>query len=287
MAETIDLGTVTEALNNKMDLDGANASVDIHVVENSASAHNCVYRGKNLTNVYTMAQLSAKIQANDWSDLYIGDYIEVPMTSSYGTETVRWLFAGFDTHLNRGDTATTKHHICLVPEDCFATTQQMNSTNTTEGGYLGSAMWTTVLPAYATALSNAFGSHLLQHRQILTNNMNTAVASMAGAGWTGASSGWAWTDTKVTLLNEVQVYGTTVFSSSFHDVGDSNQQLPLFRLAPDHLVCGAGFNSSGRVSWWLSAVASGATFAVVNGDGNAPSDNASHSFGVRPLILFN
>lgn len=287
MAETIDLGTVTEALNNKMDLDGANAASDIHLVANTASAHNGVYRGKNLTDIYTMAQLSAKIQANDWSDLYIGDYIEVTMTSSYGTETVRWLFAGFDTHLNRGDTATTKHHICLVPEDCFAKTQQMNSTNTTGSGYVGSAMWTTILPEYATAISNAFGSHLLTHRKLLTNSMNVSAASMAGAGWTGASSGWAWTDTKITLLNEVQVYGTTVFSSSFHDIGDSNQQLPLFALAPDHIVCGCGLNSSARVHWWLSTVASSTNFARVHNSGDANSGASYVELGVRPYILFN
>ena len=256
-----------------------------NVCANNAAAHNAIYRGKNLTSIYTLDQLSAKVAAGDFSDLFIGDYIEKSITSSYGTETVRFLFAGFDTYINKGDTAFTKHHIAMVPEDCFANSAQMNATNTTEGGLKGSAMWTTVLPAYATALTNAFGSHLATHRYLITNAVNTSLQSGAGAGWGGASSGWEWVDAKCRLMSEVEVYGTRVFSSSFHDVGAANNQLPLFRLAQDKMVAGLGLNSS-RADWWLGAVASGANFARVASYGHSSANYASDSLGVRPVFLF-
>ena len=261
------------------------------MVDNSAAAHNGVYRGKNLTGIYTLDQLSAKVQANDWSDLYIGDSIEVPMTSTRGgAETVRWLFAGFDWYMNVGDTAFNKHHIVMVPENCFKDNAQMNPENTTEGAYYNSVMHQTVLTDYAAALkaSGSFGNHLAKYRSILSNTMTSTVNSGAGADWKGASTNWEWYDTELRLMTEVEVYGSRVFSSSFYDVGIGNRQLPLFQLAPQHFVCGHGLDpaDSDRWAWWLSAVTFATAFALVRSDGNAGISVASNAHGVRPLFLF-
>ena len=260
-------------------------------LENTAAAHNGVYRGKNLTGIYTLDQLSAKVQANDWSDLYIGDSIEVPMTSTRGgAETVRWLFAGFDWYINTGDTKLTQHHIVMVPENCFKDNAQMNATNTTEGADKGSEMYKTVLTDYAAAIkaSGSFGSHVAKYRATLSNTMTSTVASGAGADWKGASTNWEWYDTELRLMTEVEVYGSRVFSSSLYDVGIGNRQLPLFQLAPQHFVCGHGLNpaETDRWAWWLSAVAAAARFAIVSGLGDAGSYLASGASGVRPLFLF-
>ena len=261
------------------------------MVDNSAAAHNGVYRGKNLTGIYTLDQLSAKVQANDWSDLYIGDSIEVPMTSTRGgAETVRWLFAGFDWYMNVGDTPFNQHHIVMVPENCFKDNAQMNSTNNTEGAYKGSDMYQTVLPDYAAALkaSGSFGSHVANYRAILTKTMTSTVASGACSNWQGASTDWEWTDTDIRLMTEVEVYGSRVLSSSFYDVGIGNRQLPLFQLAPQHFVCGHGLNpvDSDCWAWWLSAVAVASSFAFVSSYGHASRYHASGAYGVRPLFLF-
>lgn len=269
-------------------IDEVNEKVD---VENSAAAHNCLYRGKDLTNVYTLDALSSKIQANDWTDLFIGDYIDMTMTSTVGgTEKVRWMFAGFDYYMNRGDTAFTQHHIVMIPEDAFQTLHQMNSSDTTNGGYQSSAMRGTVLPSYENAISasSAFGSHVATFRELRSNTMNSSIASGAGAGWMGASTDWAWYDSRLMLLSEAMVYGCRVLSSSLYDVGAKNQQLPLFRLAPDRLVCGYGFqkSQSSRYNWWLSGVALADSFCFVSYYGDSLGYLASHSFGVRPAFLF-
>ena len=254
--------------------------------QNTAAAHNGIYRYEACP--FTPEQLSTKLGNGDFSDLYIGQYIDKEMTSSVGgTETVRWMFAGFDSFLNNGDTATTNHHIVMVPENCFKTAHRMNPSNDTTGAYKGSEMYTTTLPAYLTAIKNAFGaSHVLKFRSLLTKTMTPTTPSMAGAGRNGASTDWEWTDCELRLLSEPAVYGGMVHSSSFYDVGEFNQQLPLFRLAQDKKVAMLGHGSSARYAWWLSAVGYSAAFCLVSGIGDAYDHGASVARGVRPAFLF-
>lgn len=257
------------------------------LVGNSAQAHNAIFRGKNLTDVYTEEEISAKIQADDWSGLFIGDYIEKEITTTYGgTEKVRLRFAHFDYFMENGDTGVAKHHIVMVPEDCFVTTAQMNATNTTEGGYVASAMHTTVLPVYATALNAVLGGHILSHRRLLTNTVVTTGASGAATSLTGYASNWAWTDVNLCLMSEPMLYGGRICSSSLYDIGDANIQFALFRHAPDMKIAHLGFDGGSRYDFWLSAVASSAYFALCAAHGYAYYSGASSSCGVRPYFLF-
>lgn len=250
----------------------------------SAQSHNGIFRGKDLTNVYTVDQLYAKVSAGDFDDLYLGDYITVSITttlpdSTVKTENVTLMIAAFDYYYNVGDTALTTHHIVLIPRNQgFETGEKMNKTNTTEGGYLNSYMHQTVLPCYAESLKTALKNHLLQHRTILTNNVTTTAVSMAGAGMTGSASGWEWTTVELQLMNEVQLYGTTVWSSSAYDVGIDNRKLPVFDF-----INGVQY---GRHAFWLRAVGSAMYFAVADLNGFANCGNASGTYGVRPIILF-
>lgn len=259
-------------------------------VPNTAAAHNCIYRGDNLLDHFSSIEaISTAVKASDFSNIFIGDYFLVDINSTLGgTETIKLVVWAINPWMNRGDTPVTVPHLALGTEDAFKTPHTMNATNTTVGGYAGSAMFKTVLPAYATAIKNAIGaSHMLKHREILTTTINETTPSMAGAGWTGASTGWAWTDVELTIPSEVQVYGCTVFSSSFHDVGDRNQQFPYFAARPDKLVAGLGYNGS-RYAWWLSAVTNSTHFAFVSSLGYAVGAGASHAgVGVRPYFLFS
>lgn len=252
---------------------------------NNAGFHNSIYRGKNLTGVYTIEQICSKISSGTFEDLFIGDYFDITISTSYtSSETVRCIFAGFDTYYLNGDTSFTNHHAVIVPKNCFSATASMNSTNTAEGGFIGTDMWKTVLPTYATAIDSALEGHLLTHRTLLTNSISTSLSSMAGAGWSGASNGWEWIDTKLSLMNEVQLYGSTVLSSSFYDVGCDNLQLPLFRLNPRSKIAGQGGTGDGRMWYWLRAVAGSTTFCLCAYNGLAGYGSASDSLGVRPLF---
>ena len=256
----------------------------VNVFSNSAAAHNSIYRGKNLTNVYTVDEICQRISAGTFEDLYVGDYFDISITTDLGgTETVRCILAGFDIFWNNGDTAFTKHHAVIVPKDCFKTKSKMNDTNVTTGGYVGSAMYTTVLPVYQAALQKALNNHILSHRELLTTAVSTTGNSNAGAGLTGYASNWVWKDCLIRLMSEIQVYGSTVLSSSFYDTGNANIQFPLFRLAPNLKVAGLGHNGS-RMWYWLSAVVSAAAFAHCNGYGFSSLSSAAGDGGVRPYF---
>ena len=255
---------------------------------NTTENHNGIYRGKKLCSSSMLTPfiswLYNKVSNNDFSDLYLGDYFPVTITTTLPngtvkTETVELMIAAFNYYYNVGDTALTKPHLVLIPRGAgFATTAKMNETNTTEGGYLNSYMHTTVLPCYAASLETALGGHLLPHRSLLTNAVNTSVPSMAGEGMTGAASDFEWTTVELQLMNEVQVYGTTVCSSSTYDVGVDNRQLPVF-----------GFITPGRFYRgyvWLRSVVSSTFFAAYYLSGATLYGSASSAYYVRPLILF-
>lgn len=250
----------------------------------NALNHNCIYRGKDLTNVYTVDQIYNMVHSGNFDDLFLGDYFMVLITTTLPDETVKTenvtlMIAAFDYYYNIGDTELTTHHIVLIPRNQgFATMAKMNETNTTEGGYLNSAMHQTVLPCYADSLKTALNNHLLSHRTMLTNKVTTTAASMAGAGMAGSASGWEWATVELQLMNEVQLYGTTVWSSSAYDVGVDNRKLPVFDF-----ITPVQF---GRANFWLRSVVSSTSFALCIYAGLATIGSASNANFVRPLILF-
>jgi hypothetical protein len=154
----------------------------------------------------------------------------------------------------------------------------MNSANTTVGGYYNSEMHQTTLPCYAKSLKTALNNHLLSHRTILPNAIGASIPSMAGAGLSGASNAWAWETVELQLMSEVQIYGSTVWSSSAYDVGCDNKLLPVFKFINPIQF--------GRSYFWLRSVVSSTGFAYCNNNGAAVNNGASNAFNVRPLILF-
>ncbi len=242
-------------------MEGVNTILEQLTYDN-AGAHNSIYRGKNLGTTVTEEQWEA-ISSGTFTDLYIGDYWVIG--------GVNWRIAAFDYYLNCGDTSFTKHHAVIVPDTCLYNAQ-MNTTNVTTGAYKGSAMYTANLTQAKSTINSAFGSsHVLSHRIYLSNATSN-----------GRASAGEWTDSTVDLMCEHMVYGSGIFSpvSDGSNVPNNYRvekgQLPLFALEPSR-ICN-------RAAWWLRDVITAATFAYVNGNGNANSDNASYSSGVRPAF---
>lgn len=231
---------------------------------NNAGAHNAIYRGKSLGSTVTTAQYNA-IKAGTFEDLYIGDYWTIG--------GVNYRIAAFDYYLNNGDTSCTTHHAVIVPDSCLYNAQ-MNTSNVTTGGYVGSAMYTTNLETAKTTIKNAFSGHVLKHRIYLTN----AVAN-------GRASAGAWCDSEVDLMCEQMVYGSGIFSP----VSDGSNvpanyrveksQLPLFQHEPSR-ICN-------RATWWLRDVITASYFADVGSTGTANYFGASYSLGVRPAFCIS
>ena len=249
------------------------------------ASHNAIYRGKVLVDTtggsapYTLSQLQALVNAGNFSDIYVGDEIRVNIDS----KLVRFIVMAIDWYIHDDDTQLTSHHLVLVPKDILGTAQ-MNGTNTTEGAYIGSEMFKTHLPEFATKISTALDSHILTWRSLMSNSINTTATAAGYSGWLGCASGWAWTDTNCRLLSEVDVYGSSIWGNAW-DVGESNRQLPGFAMNPELLVK-LNPEDNNRGSWWLCPVASSTYFAIVGGDGVVSGYYASGAFGVVPKVLF-
>lgn len=225
----------------------------------SSVNHRNVYRGKNLGTSITSAQKAA-IQAGTFDDLFIGDYWVI--------NGVTWVIADMDYFYNCGDTAFTKHHLVIVPNGPLYNAQ-MNESNVTTGGYVGSKMYTENLDSAKATISAAFGDMVLSHREYLTNAVTDGHPSAGG-----------WFDSTVELMNEIMVYGTHVHAPANNGVTIptrytvAKQQLALFALNPRAI--------NNRQYIWLRDVVSAAYFARVGSDGGANYLDASTSVGVRP-----
>lgn len=249
------------------------------ILPSTAAAHNSIYRGKDLTAYWTSGNMSKAIQAGTFDDIFPGDYVTKSITVNGTTYNVKWIVGDLDYHLGMGDTETTSHHVLMFAESAIFNAR-MNATNSTSGGFKGSEMFTTTLPKVSSAIKSAFGAdHVLNHRELLSKSTSTTVASGAGAGWTGGSTDWEWTSMDASLFNEVMIYGTRVFSSSFFDVGEGNSQIAAFRM--NHGLI------AGKRTWnWTRAVAYATAFAISSGNGESHGDSASDAGGgVRLYFL--
>ena len=230
-----------------------------NVLADGAAAHNCIYRGKNLGTSVTAEQYAA-ISSGKFTDLYIGDYWVI--------KGVTYRIAAFDYYYNCGDTNFTKHHVVIVP-DTSLYKAQMNTSNVTTGGYTGSAMYKSNLAQAKTTIKAAFGSaHVLIKRELLTNAVNG-----------NTPSGWAWFDSDVELMNEVQAYGSVAWGAhdgNGYNVASGDGQFPLFMFDRTKL--------HNREDYWLRDVASATYFSIVYTNGVASYAGASNSIGVRPAF---
>ena len=221
-----------------------------------------LFRGKNLGTALTAVQKAA-IKDGSFKGMFLGDYWSI------GGRI--WRIVDMDYWYNCGDTAFTSHHLVIMPDEALYNAQ-MNTTNVTTGGYVGSAMYKSNLANAKTIVNAAFQGSVLTHREYLCN----AVAN-------GRPSGGAWFDSSIELPNEPMMYGHPHFSPtsdgstvpSIYTI--SKTQLALFMVCPRFIV-NRSYNQ------WLRDVVSSAAFAYVNGSGRTDCNNASVSHGVRPVF---
>lgn len=279
-----DVSNLTAELGKKVDKDGFSDFFFKKGLPNTAAAHNAIYRGADLTARHKDGSLSAQVKAGNFDDIFIGDFITATTSCMGSTVTTAWRVADIDYYIGTGSNGAfdANHHLVLVP-DAILCSANMNDTDTTAGGYQGSKMYKTHMPQVVTAIRNAFGAdRVLTWNTALSNMMEPTQPSMAGNGWAGSSgTNWdtGWVNVSADLMSEPQLYGTTVFSSSFNDVWTKKAQFNLFRVNRQAINI--------RANCWLSAVASATHFATCHWGGNAHSWNASGVIGVRPHFLYH
>lgn len=259
---------------------------------NCAASHNAVFRGKDLTNVYTIDEICNRISNGTFEDLYIGDYFDITISTTYtSNEIVRCVLAGFDIYLNSGDIALVNHHAVIVPKNCFQDIAPINSSyNTALYGSAGASLYQVVFPVYTSALQYVFGEHIIKYRLQLPDNVNKDLYS--GAGLKGSPDSNSWCDIYLSLLTENQVYGNSNYS--YYDIGIDNIQFPLFSFSPTARICGKNNTTSGdgdgsRQTYWLRNIASSDDssdkFASIHTSGNIFITTSKVKLGIRPYFL--
>lgn len=221
-----------------------------------------LFRGKNLGTALTAVQKAA-IKDGSFKGMFLGDYWSI------GGRI--WRIVDMDYWYNCGDTAFTSHHLVIMPDEALYNAQ-MNTTNVTTGGYVGSEMYKNNLANAKTIVNAAFQGSVLTHREHLCNAVTN-----------GKQSGGAWFDSSIELPSEIMMYGHIHFGNTSDGntipniYTPSKTQLALFMVCPRFIV-NRSYNQ------WLRDVVSSAAFAGVYGDGNALSYDASNSRGVRPVF---
>ena len=220
-----------------------------------------IFRGKNLGASLTGTQKTA-IQNGTFEGLCLGDYWVI--------NGVNWRIVDFDYWYNKGSTKFTTHHVVVMP-DTSISTNKMNDTSITTGGYLGSSFYTTNLTSVKSIVNSAFGSAILTHKEYLIDTVTSGYPS-AGTN----------VDSSVELPNEPMIYGSYIYTPANDGTTEvkrytiSNTQLALFAVCPSYIPSGNGY--------WLRDVASSTHFCRVDSTGAAQATGAANSLGIRPVF---
>lgn len=232
------------------------------LVQNIKGGTNAIPRGAFLGNSFTTEQ-AEMIADNNFDSFYIKDYWTIG--------GVNYRVGHFNYWINTGDTPCATPHILVVP-DTGLYTAKMNETDTTEGGYVGSAMYQTGLNQAKTMFANAFGAdHILTHRELLVNAVTN-----------GKPIAGAWYNSTVELMNEPMVYGSHFFAPANDGTTIpylytiDKTQIALFSLFPELIAT--------RTGNWLRDVVSSDSFAYVHGYGLASFSVSSSQIDVCPAV---
>ena len=245
-----------------------------------AEAHNAMWGGRNITAAFNNGTVSANIANGTFKDIFPGDYITKSVTISGTAYTVNWVVADCNYWIRKGDQGNgmTANHVAIVPWAAIFDVR-MNSANTTEGGYKGSEMYRSVIPACAAGIVSAFGAdHILTFRDGISNSVDTSHVSSGITQNVGTPSWWGeWVSVQCNLMSEKMVFGAPICAAGAMDNSVATRQMSVFRLS-ENLI-------NTRQYWWLRDVVSSAAFTFVHGGGDASAANATAIFGVRPFAL--
>jgi len=229
--------------------------------------HNSIFRGKNLGNSITSSQWDA-INNGTFDELWLGDYWQI--------NNVIWRIADLDYYLNSGDGNGLQTHHALIIPDSTLYSSVMNNSATSDGGYLGSLMFSEGLEEAKSKIKAVFGeTHILSHRDIAASEITN-----------GIPSDYAFYDATVDLMTEAMVYGCRFFGAVYNSVSTTipsiytlgNSQVSLFRVRHGMTI------ARNKWHYWLRETASASRFIYVNSFGYPGTQSASTSYGVRPVF---
>ena len=248
-----------------------------------------LYAGRSIASVFASeigsadiwTWLGQRIQANNFSGLRIGDYIDIPIS---GWPTLRARIGSADIYYGCMDQQVTRHHLAMIfdpipiyDEEWQTTDGQYlywGETASNQGDadekhpYLSSLLheWeTTVL---LPKLPQTMQARMLSRRCLLEERYSAS-------GATDESTSWSWVDLgKVWSLSEMEVYGAPVWGTKGYSVGESSQWL-IFKQAKNRVPV--------RCNWWLRSLVGGSSVYVCDVTNAADCNGGSPRYAwVRP-----
>ena len=242
---------------------------------------NGILTERNLVNVLgatsakdAFAKLQAKTSVGDFTNLGLGDYIDIPsitfdgktLTHNPSYENLRVQIIAFDYFKHYYNTT---HHAVMQFKHC-PFKKEINSANSNVGGYPAMPIADYLSTTFGAGLEAAMGISCLSIKQYF----QTAVTT-----WSN-STGY-----KVFLPTENQLIGHKGSSTVATDtVSYELGQFPYYAINPKGLI--KNFNGVFNYYWTASPLFAGSgTFADVNGNGYVNRDSADNDYiGVSPVF---
>ena len=260
--KTITAQNLATSLISLLGSDGMFTALDGFI---SPEQHRMIFRGKNLGSSFTSAQ-KTQVSNGTFKDIYLGDYWKI------GDYTYR--IVDIDYWFGCESTEIKKHHLVIMPDETMGNVA-MDSSGSTDGGYIGSSMFKTGLDTAKSTVNTAFGSsYVLSRTQYFVNKASS-----------GVPSGCTTSAVTLEIPSERMIYGSEIvspkgsYSSSYTY---SKTQLALFAVAPKFII--ARTSSSSRTYYWLRDTVTSSSFAFVTSFGYANFSGASGTNGVRPVF---
>lgn len=246
--------------NNSPILTASEVGYGTETVKDALDGVSPILRAKNWGSITSLAEIETFLNDHDvasgkFTDLAVGDYLTIGGYTCY--------IAGFDTEYNKGDTALSDHHISFIAN--FGKSK-MNTSVTTSGGYEGASTMQSFLSTKAGELDDIVSTHL-KSRQCRTSTSTSG----------GKSNAWGWNAHKLTLLTDIQVFGSLMIGNYF-DVGEGYEKLPIFnKTHPVKLF--------GRNTMWLRGVESSSNYCSISEYGYANGNGAANELTTVALFV--
>ena len=287
--------------------------------------HNGIFRGKDLTNVYTIDQMYSMIHSGKFDDLFLGDYFTKSMTTDIYTRFTGDSFASGTVYYEMGGTLTDR--TWTETEDTAPQTGKIYATKTTKTENV------TLMFAAFDYYYNVGDTALTTHHAVLIprgygfattakmNSSNTTVGSYFNSDMHQIVLP-CYAKALKTVLNNHLLAHRTILPNAINAstpsmagagfTGASNawawETVELQLMSEPQIYGTTVWSSSaydvgtdykklpvfdfingvqyGRSYYWLRSVVSSTYFAFCGNYGGAGSYGASNALCVRPLILF-
>jgi len=243
-----------------------------------------------------------------WDDLMVFDYLDGMDLSAIPAEkggdagqawndtykNNRIVLSGFNTYLGFGDTEITRDHLLFNFRHC-PIRKKMNDTDDNTGGYTATDMRAFLEGLNGDGTGDKAGVTTAAFRNALIDQIGPdRLLTIRKAHSTKGSQ--AWKSYSVFLPSELEVTGYPTYGDegvymvaitspaiAARAGWNTNVQFPIYAMCGAHRIK----RYNGARQWWFlqtPAAYSSATFAIINGNGNTGSSNASSVGGCAPAF---